>query len=101
MRILRAAALLAWLALVAPRRARRTWRIVAVAHPRCASRILDGLVLSSVVAICGGLAVALLGGWTGPAVSAIAALGLPGTAGLYAGAVLVGAEAGRGAGDGR
>lgn len=95
MRILRAAALLAWLAIVAPRRARRTWRIVAVAHPRCASRILDGLVLSSLTALIGAAIVAVAGGWTGPAATAIAALGLPGTAGLYAGAVLVGAEGGR------
>lgn len=94
MRILRAAALLAWLAIVAPRRARRTWRIVEVTHPRCASRILDGLVLSSVVAILGAVAVALWGGWTGPAATAIAALGVPGAACLYAGAVLVG-EGGR------
>ncbi len=94
MRTLRAALILAWLAIVAPRRARRTWRIVAVAHPRCASRILDALVLSSVVAICGGIAVALWGGWTGPAATAVAALGVPGAACLYAGAVLVG-EGGR------
>ena len=83
---LRAAVVLVWLAITSPRRA---WHIVEVTHPRCASRILDGLVLSSVVAILGAVAVALWGGWTGPAVTAVAALGVPGTACLYAGAVLV------------
>ena len=89
MRTLRAAVVLVWLALTSPRRARRAWHVVEVTHPRCASRILDGLVLSSVVAILGAVAVALWGGWTGPAVTAVAALGVPGTACLYAGAVLV------------
>lgn len=90
MRRLRAGIILVWLALTAPGRARRAWRVVAVAHPRCAARILDAIVLSSLTALIGAVAVALLGGWTGPAATAIAALGLPGTAGLYAGAVLVG-----------
>jgi hypothetical protein len=87
---LRAVVLVVWAAITAPRRARRVWQRLCDRHPRCAERILDTLVYGSVVALVAALAVMIFAEWTGPAVTAIAALGVPGSIGLYAGAVLVG-----------
>lgn len=88
--LLRAVALVVWAAISAPRRARRVWQRLRDRHPHCAERILDTLVYGSVVALVAAIAVMVFAEWTGPAVTAIAALGVPGSIGLYAGAVLVG-----------
>lgn len=81
---------LARLTLRRPRAARIVWLAIEARHPDAAARALGALAISSAVAVLGAIAVWLWAPWTGPAVTAIAALGLPGVAGLWAGAVLSG-----------